>query len=672
MDLRKPTLILRAILALTLLLNALAMSQFISLDPSSGVTTFTRRRLLGAAFGAAGLLVDLGLLALTWTPLRERLFRRLEGGLLLLARLGRLNLALFVLLVGAAAFLVLGPFGRVFIELYPRLFLFWLVVLAGSALLKARWPDRAWEEMLAASLLFTAALYKVASYIPDVSTYPFALSWSETSRFYYASLYFSQQVYGSAAPPTVLHPSRYFMQSLPFLIPNSPLWLHRLWQVLLWIGVTGASAFLLARWLSVRDRLLTWMLAAWAALLLLLGPVYYHLQVPVILLLLVMGGREALLGRPWRALAAVLIASLWAGVSRINWFPVPGMLAATLLFLEAPVAGKPLWRYLLMPVLWVAAGTAAAFAAQAAYVVWSGNAASQFTSSFSSDLLWYRLLPNPTYPLGLILSSVLVSLPFFGVIAGRLRGCWRFYHPIRILGVLAILGALFAGGLLVSVKIGGGSNLHNLDAYFTLLLVVTAAVYFDRAREEPHAMIEATPIQPAALFRYASVYTAALALSLLIPAYFAFISGVPLALPSKEQTAKDLKAITAAIDAAGQAGGEVLFISERQLLTYHYVRGVSLVPENERVFLMEMVMAGDRDYLDRLHQDLKNHRYAIIVSEPLFTRLKGRSESFGEENDAWVRQVSRPVLCAYKPLKDLSVTAAVELYVPRASSEGCP
>ena len=38
----------------------------------------------------------------------------------------------------------------------------------------------------------------------------------------------------------------------------------------------------------------------------------------------------------------------------------------------------------------------------------------------------------------------------------------------------------FGGGLAVSVKIGGGTNLHNLDAYMVLLLVATAELGFGR------------------------------------------------------------------------------------------------------------------------------------------------------------------------------------------------
>ena len=60
-----------------------------------------------------------------------------------------------------------------------------------------------------------ATAYKLASFIPDISTYPFSLAWSEASRYYYASLWLSKQVYGQLIPPSVLHPSRYLLQAIP-------------------------------------------------------------------------------------------------------------------------------------------------------------------------------------------------------------------------------------------------------------------------------------------------------------------------------------------------------------------------------------------------------------------------------------------------------------------------
>jgi len=59
--------------------------------------------------------------------------------------------------------------------------------------------------------------------------------------------------------------------------------------------------------------------------------------------------------------------------------------------------------------------------------------------------------------------ALLVLIPLLLLGLSKLKGQWSFYHPIRLLGIGSILFILFAGGVVVSVKIGGGSNLHPIE-----------------------------------------------------------------------------------------------------------------------------------------------------------------------------------------------------------------
>ncbi len=654
----------QALLALTFLLTAAGLYMFGAKATQAGLLFVSRRV---TAISSTWLLLCLALLGITiasLTPARSRL-ESLGGKLFsALSRLRRLNLVLFALLLAIYNFLVLGSFGQDFNSTLVRASLLWLTTLAGFMLLKAanlgvEQHKTADGVLFAFALLAGAAVYRMLAYLPEITPHPFTLDWSEASRYYYASLYFSRQIYGFDLSPTVLHPSRYLMQALPFLLPGSPLWLHRLWQVLLWVTVTTLTSWLLARRLNLPDPYKRWALIAWAFLFLLVGPVYYHLQVPVIIVLA--GFRK---DRFWLSTASVLAASLWAGISRINWFPVPGMLAATLYLLEVPLEGRATWRYLLPPTAWGVLGTLAAFASQAIYAVWSGNSADQFTSSLTSDLLWYRLLPNPTYPIGVLPGAILVCLPMAGLIYGRLKSTGGSYHWLRLAGTGAMLLVLFAGGLVVSTKIGGGSNLHNLDAFLALLMLVLAYVYFEKQTPEPgsggkhiaHARWwgNAGPVWQALAF----------ALVLLVSIYPNLAVGGPRVLPGADETELALRRINWAVSPVAENGGEVLFIAERQLLTFGIIGDVKLVPDYERVFLMEMAMAGNPDYLNRFHQELKSHRFDVIISEPLITRYKGPQVSFGEENDAWVRNVSRPVLCYYEIDRTMR-SVSVQILIPR-------
>ncbi len=533
-----------------------------------------------------------------------------------------------------------------------RLLVFCILAGGGAVLFKKGWPQQGWGTALLITTLGYGVSYKLASFIPDISGYPFSLGWSEASRYYYASLWFSNKLYGISTPPSVLHPSRYLLQSLPFILTHASLFVHRLWQVILWVVSASLASWLLVRRLDLKSqnqpKVIILCLLFWVFLYLFQGPIYYHLLVMVILLL---WGFDA--NHFWRTLILVLLASLWAGISRINWLPVPGLLAASLFILEIPAKGKPLWRYLLPPMIWVAAGTAIAYASQQAYQLWSGNPPAWFGSSFSSDLLWYRLLPNPTFPLGILPSAILVSLPLIGLIFLRLYDHWREYHFVRLLGLITILFVLFIGGVVVSVKIGGGSNLHNLDAYLTLLLVITTYIYFNRFTPDASQAVPEKPHVNSSLKiqkRTQSIEHILLGLGIIFPLYFTLSMGGSAPHRDNETAQAALQTIKSATQHAADQGGEVLFINQRHLLTFDYIEGVPLVPEHELVFLMEMAMSNNSAYLDAFHNDIKDQRFAMIVSEPLTTQYQGRNHSFGEENDAWVERISEPVLCYYEPI----------------------
>lgn len=592
-------------------------------------------------------ILTLGLIAVMRTSLGGRLFvrwARLPAGI---AHLRWLGWGGTVLVLALYPTLVLALFSDLLADIFPRLLLYLSLTLMGAFFLRI--ADSRLRPRAAALIsgLLMAFVYQIATLGLGVTDYPFALSWSETSRYYYASLFFAEKVYGMALPPTVLHPTRYWMQSLPFAVGDVPLWGHRLWQVLLWIAFPLGTALLFARRLHLKNALWLWMTALWGYLFLFQGPVYYHLTVP---LMIVLAGFDA--KKFWRSMLIILLASLWAGISRLNWFPVPAMLAAMLYWLEAPQNETPLWRYLLPPAVWGLVGSAAAFAAQAAYVIISGNDAEKFTSSFSSDLLWYRLWPNKTYPLGLVLNAVLVSLPVLWLMLARWWPRRGYGAGIRILGLLALLLALFGGGLVVSVKIGGGSNLHNLDAYLALLMVLGGYLFFGRFAETS----DSWPLLLALI---------------IVPVYLALQAGAPLELASPRIVAASLDAVHQHLNYAARDGGEILFISQRHLLYFDEQLDLPLVPRYEKVFFMEMVMSRNPDYLNAFYDDLENQRFAAIVSDQVVTAYKDPTEeSWVEEHNLWAQLVSRPLLCYYEPRLTLRQIHLQILY-PRPHADDC-
>jgi hypothetical protein len=553
------------------------------------------------------------------------------------------------------AWLILGPYGKYFPDLIHRLPVLALLVTLASFILQLVRPHTGIFQAWGFSAVLLMVGYRIAIFAPDISLYPFSMGWSETSRYYYASLFFSERLYGLSVPLPVLHPSRYLLQAIPFLLGETPLWFHRFWQVLLWICLPLLAVILLARRLHISSRWIYWFYILWAFLFIYQGPIYYHLAVCLIIVLL---GYDA--DNPGRTLLAVLLASLWAGISRVNWIPVPGLVAATLYLLENRVKGQKWWRYLALPALWTFAGVLAGLGSQLLYAFSSGNEPEHFSTSFTSDLLWYRLFPNPTYREGILPSILIVSLPLLFLIFERLsRLRWRL-HPLRLLGLLGVLGVFLAGGLLVSVKIGGGNNLHNLDAYLFFLLLIASAFYFNRVEAEQEIGVSFVP-----------PVSALVALAVLVPALFILQSGRPVDIVDQRQIENGLEEITRMVESTRGQPGEVLLMSERQLLIFGFLQDVRLVPEYERTYLMEMAMARSLPYLERFHHDLANQRFKFIISQPLNLALKGAKEAFGEENDAWVKYVSSAVLCYYRPSETMRAVD-LQILIPAEPGAGDP
>ena len=547
---------------------------------------------------------------------------------------------------------------------YVYYWMCWWAILFAMAALKIALKTT-WQTSLASALVLMGLAYEIFIRFNVVTTYPLSMGWSEGSRYYYASLYFSKWIYGEAFPLSTLHPTRYLLQSIPFLIPDLDITVHRFWQFLLWIGLTAGAAIAVANRVALPgERAFKWLFAGWFFLFLLRFGVYYHLEVMVMMPLLFVSTKH-----PWRSTVAVLFASLWAGVSRVNWFPMPAMLAIAIYLLETPVKSftsdsgvtpfKRVLGYISLPALWMVIGLFSALAAQAAYIPLSGNAGNieAFTSSLTSDLLWYRLWPNANHALGILPTTLILSGPLLITIIIAARR-WQVLHPLRWLGLFSMILVLFFGSLVVSVKIGGGGDLHNMDTYAVLLGVVAAYFVGGRVQTEPgegQLQIRSWPVMTIALF---------------IPVLF--LSPLLYSYPKYDQVRNQeaYGQLTQAVNGAAE-NGPVLFINERQLVTFGDVR-VPLVPDYEAVTLMEMAMSGNQVYLDRFYDDLADHRFAAIVVSKQNLTIKSAGP-LAEENNVWNSRVSPYILCHYTPMLLIEPQGnRIEVYTPAAEPGNCP
>jgi hypothetical protein len=211
-------------------------------------------------------------------------------------------------------------------------------------------------------------------------------------------------------------------------------------------------------------------------------------------------------------------------------------------------------------------------------------------------------------------------------------------------------------GIIVSVKIGGGNNLHNLDMFFITLIIITG--------------VSINQINVQNFLGEERITHFLLFLAIFIPSISAIKSAQLLQVPSIEQAQDSLSVLQKRISQSTK-NGEVLFLDQRQLFAFGFIDNISIVQEYEKRYLMDMAMAENLDYLKNFYIDLSNNRFTMIVTDPIYTSEKTSQDTFGEENNAWVKWVAEPLLCYYKPTRVLP-EVGIQLLTPRKNPKNCP
>jgi hypothetical protein len=306
-------------------------------------------------------------------------------------------------------------------------------------------------------------------------------------------------------------------------------------------------------------------------------------------------------------------------------------------------------------------GTGIAFVVQRLYIAFSGIPnASNFYTSLSSSLLWDRLWPNPSYSLGILPAAAIFSSALWPVIGFSLwkrRSDWSLPR-VGLIGLSLLV--LFIGGVIVSMKIGGGADLHNMDAYAVVLMIVSTYLFFSRYNPEDGR--NPLPI----IFHWGII-----ALLVLVPTWFVLQAKSSLYAYNPAQSQATLTALQQQVDSVNAQGGEILFITQRHLISMHMLKGVTLIPEYEREELMEMAMAKNDAYLKTFRADLEKHRFAAIIVDPLRINFVGDTDAMGAENDAWTRYVAKRILCTYQE-ETVFPGDHIAIYTPQQGSSQCP
>jgi len=609
-------------------------------------------------------------------------------------------LAMIIVLVLPIWLLQYSYWGVVFSKPYMRL-LIWLITIIFLAFFITSNKDRilTWSGFIAA-VFFAAVAFSLAVPLISVTNYPFSLGWSEGNRMWDYSLLFGSNHYNylhEKPPVAYLDLGRQLGGGLPFVFPDLTIFQERLWLALMMIVpyiLLGGMAFSLnarnSKWLAFLGGLWAWMFLG-------MGPIHAPLLWSAILVAL--AWRRPL----WFAVPLIIISAYITTISRSTWVFAPAMWigvlelgsasldqfhiqsktwwrAITLVF--AGLVGGPFSSTLLGLGNWLIAffGDGAATSGMPAISPGSVTISSVATQVTNQPLLWYRLLPNATYGNGILLGLLIATAPLIVVLV--------HLYVVRVWVLnfwqkLVILFSLFAFlivGLIVSTKIGGGGDLHNMDM-FLIGLMFSAALAWRAGGYKWIGEIEDSPQSIRFVFL----------LLIALPAFGPLITMRPLSfdgdtqwlatladaktpkalglLPSNVKTESMLETLRQYVQNA-QTRGEILFMDQRQLLTFGYVQDVTLVSEYEKKLMMDKALSSDATYFKPFYRDLAAHRFSLIISDPLRTPIKDSDYQFGEENNAWVKWISDPVLCYYEPTLTIP-EFRLQLLVPKENPSDC-
>jgi len=607
-----------------------------------------------------------------------------------------------VLLVFPIWFLQFTPWGIVFSGLYFRLML-WIYVAFGLAIfLKSDNHLMSWSTILVA-LLLTSSAFSIAFAFINVSDYPFSIGWSEGNRMWDYSLLFGRYLYDYPVDKDVFATTdagRQLVGGLPFIIPGVTIVMERFWTALTTIIpylLLGLAAFRF----TGKDKKL-WLLMGFLTFIFLKqGPIHP----PLVLCAFVV----ALLWRSplWVAIPLVIITGYLVEESRYTWLVAPGLWIGMLEFSGAALQNGRLrastwWRAIVLglaggvggfygPALWrwlratwesiVSRATAPDVVMPVSPSVVPSVSVDSITSSVTAHpLLWYRLFPNATYGIGILLALLIAVAPtillliYLSSTRKWILNTWqKFALALPLLAFLIV-------GLIVSTKIGGGGDLHNMDM-FLIGVLFAAVIAWENGGRQWLREIDTSPILVKGALVFLLVIPGIQPLSALRSNRFAEDSSwlVTLTdvsdgkflemLPAQDEVDDIMQTIEREV-AKAKPQGEVLFMDQRQLLTFGYVENVPLVPEYEKKVLMNAAMGAEATYFQTLYADLAARRFSLIISEPLRAPVKDSSYQFGEENNAWVQWVVKPVLCYYDEIETFR-SAQIQLLVPKQGDIDC-
>jgi hypothetical protein len=599
--------------------------------------------------------------------------------------------------------------GVVFSGIYIRLLIWMITVVIIGTLLTNNQNIAISPSIFFLTLLLTGAAITLVVPFMKVTSYPFSLGWSEGNRLWDYSLLFGRHLYDfppDRPPKAYLDIGRQIIGGLPFLLPNV-----NIFEARLWLAFMEVVPYLILGWIAFwlpepKTRFLSISAGLWAFIFMNQGPI--HTPLLWCAALVAIAWRKPM----WLAIPLVIASSYFAQASRDTYAFAPAMWAGMLTLSNVPLDHMRLralnWGRtvavviagliggLLIPILlsqwkWLwalvqAGGIPGKVPAPSPGGVMLFSLPQILTRQ---PLLWYRLFPNATYGNGILIGLLIAAGPLI-LILGYLAATRRWTLNLwQMLAIALSLLAFLAVGLVVSTKIGGGGDLHNTDMFLIGMMFAAALAWraggprwLDSATRSwkwmqvtlvllvalpvVHPLMSMYPLSFANdIERLVTLVDISTPVSVQNPKMLELLDS----LPSDATTEFDLETIRESVKSA-QSQGEVLFMDQRQLLTFGFIQNVPLVSEYEKKLMMDEALSDNAAYFERFYQDLASKRFSLIITDPLRAPIKDSDFQFGEENNAWVQWVAKPVLCYYQPIVDIT-EVHVQLLIPQPGLPDC-
>ena len=542
------------------------------------------------------------------------------------------------------------------------------------------------------AIAFAGLGFNIYSRIPKITNYPLPISWSESGRIFNAYQIYAPLISGEHLSWPWLDPAKSILDGLVLLIPSAQIWMYRFWVNFLFLFCAAVVSFAVVKkaisfsplYKEKAKRGITWLLVLLGTLFLLQGPVYYHVLLGIVAVLWLYDVKK-----PFFVLFLIMLGSIWEGLCRVNWFIMPALVASLIYVFTKPFSEKKPWQYFRWPLAYLLTGAVTSFLTYFIFINVTGYAITFLNPHMDYPFFLYKLWPNDGF-VGLIPGIVLICLPLLLVILYVALKHIHHLHWVRLFTITGILTILFAGSTVVSMRAGGGYDLHNFDSLLLLLFICACFFGLDAIsrdnvkilkkispagyqKGEPDYPRKMKPISFAHLRQRFDLKTNDLSMPLanvvtvfcllLIPMFSSF-SQIHAPLPQIADSDAVIQQVNSIINEFGQRDRPVLFIDQRQLLVYKKITQMSIFVPYDKIELMEMAMARNSEYENQFLSDIKNQKFSLIVSEVLFQWEKSFTNRDWYENNVWVNAVSLPISTYYEPVfinKDIDLA----IYAPK-------